>query len=339
MKLKTALFLLAASHTAVFPLSAEIVFSNTFEDDDFEPEVGTWTFAADTAITSVVPTAVADDATLGNRVGLIDQTNTAALGLELGLTNTVSLSGVDDRVLIDFDFSARRTSGNTKTIFVDALDSNGNIVVRLVLGDSNAFGNGGNDRQRPGYDPTSDGAANTANSLFPAPSIPGSFWWGSDGDVANFDVVRDAHISLSIGASSFNFSSIGAFGATYSTTGLANYDGGTFADIASIEFSSVGSNYGFFIDNLIVDGTPASPFGELEITHHSFDPQSRDTVIRFGSTPGIDYQPSISEDLVNWEPLDVILADSSETEFVDAGIPAEVVKRFYRFSAVVPIAQ
>ena len=331
MKLKTALLLLTASHTALLPLSAEIVFSNTFEDDDFEPEVGTWTFAADTAITSVIPTAVADDATLGNRVGLIDQTLTAPLDLTLGLTSTVSLSG-GASVLIDFDLAARRTSGNTKTIFVDALDSNGDIVVRLVLGDSNAFGNAGGDRQRPGYDPTSGDAANNANLFFPAPDTPGSFWWGSDATVATFDVFRDAHISLSISASSFDFSTNGAFGATYSTTGLANYDAGTFADIASIQFSSAGSNYGFYIDNLVVDGTPASPSGELEITHHSFDSESRDTVIRFGSTAGIEYQPFISEDLVNWEPLDVILADSSETEFVDAEIPSEVVKRFYRFS-------
>ncbi|YCM46724.1 PEP-CTERM sorting domain-containing protein [Verrucomicrobiaceae bacterium 227] len=254
MKLKTKILLLASSCPAVLPLSAGVVFSNNFEDGNLDPEIGTWTFAADSASTSVVPTAVAGDATLGNEVGLIDQ-DTGILGLELGLTSTVPIT-TGYSVKIDFDFAARRTVGNSKTIFVDALDSNGDIVVRLVMGDSNAFGNGGNDRQRPGYDPTSTGAANTANSLFPAPSTPTSFWWGSDGSPATFDVIRDAHLSLTISASSFDFSSTRAAGANYSATGLDNRDGGTYADIASLEFSSVGTNYGFYIDNLVVEGVP-----------------------------------------------------------------------------------
>ena len=69
-------------------------------------------------------------------------------------------------------------------------------------------------------------------------------------------MIRDAHLSLTISASSFDFSSTRAAGANYSATGLDNRDGGTYADIASVEFSSVGTNYGFYIDNLVVEGVP-----------------------------------------------------------------------------------
>lgn len=235
---------------ATLPLSAATVFSNDFEDGDLNPEIGTWSFA-NTPTTSVVATAVPGDATLGNNVAMIDQ-GVGTLDLTLNLTNTVDLTG-GSPVTIDFDVAARRTNGNAKTIFVDALDSNGDIVVRLVVGDANAFGNGGGDRQRPGYDPTSAGNANTGNSTFGSP--PGSFWWGADTSIASFDVGRDAHLSLSIDASTFDFSTTSQTGVAFSATGLGNRDGGTFDDIASVQLTSVGTNHGIWIDNLVVTGT------------------------------------------------------------------------------------
>lgn len=253
MKYNKLALLLSSSCAAVSPLTGAVLFSNDFEDNDFAPEIGTWAFT-NTPTTGVIATAVPGDATLGDRVGLIDQ-GTGNLGLNLTLTGAGSLA-IGAAVTIDFDFAARRTTGNSKTIFVDALDAGGDIVTRLVLGDSGAFGNGGNDRQRPGYDPTSAGAANTANTLFPAPSTPGSFWWGSDGNTVTFDVVRDAHLSLTISASTFDFSSTRAAGASYSTTGLNNRDSGTFTEVASVRFTSAGANHGFYIDNLIVESVP-----------------------------------------------------------------------------------
>lgn len=259
--MKNTILFLTTTYVMTVHLSATVLFSNEFEDGNFDPEIGSWTFDANSSIQSVVATATTDT-TLGTNVGLIDRAGTTspstALGLSLGLTSTGSLDA-GATVNIDFDFAARRTGGNARTIFVDALDSNGDIVVRLVLGDASAFGNGNSDRQRPGYDPTSGGntnAVNTANSLFPGPNDPGSFWWGSDGTTDNFDVNRDGHISLSINASSFDFSTTSQNGNTYSTTGLANRDAGTFADIASVEFSSAGINHGFFIDNLIIEAVP-----------------------------------------------------------------------------------
>ncbi|MDA7672294.1 PEP-CTERM sorting domain-containing protein [Akkermansiaceae bacterium] len=260
MKFKTPALLLASSCASVLPLSAVVVFSNDFEDGNLTPETGTWTFNGN-GLESVVATA-STDTTLGDDVALIDLNaglDAAVrqnLGLELGLTSGISFVGPTDRLLIDFDFAARRTNGNAKTIFVDALDSNGDIVARVVLGDANAFGNVGGDRQRPGYDSTSAGNANTGNSLLPAPDTPGSFWWGADTSPATFDIFRDAHISISIGASGFDFATTSQAGVSYSTLGLDNYDSGTYADIASVEFSSVGTGYGFYLDNLVVQTIP-----------------------------------------------------------------------------------
>lgn len=247
--MKKTSVLLIATCAAVLPASAETVFSNDFEDGNFDAEIGSWSFAATSATTSVVGTSAAD-ATLGSNVGLIDQ-GTIALDATLSLTDTVSLTD-GNTVSIDFDVAARRTNGLSKTVFVDALDSNGDIVVRFVLGDSGAFGNGGNDRQRPGYDPTSTGNASTENSIFGSP--PGSFWWGADGTPATFAVTVDAHMSLTIGASSFDFATTKQDGTTFSATGLGNRDAGTYLDIAEIKLSSQGTNYGLYLDNILVDG-------------------------------------------------------------------------------------
>ena len=225
--------------------NAQVVFSNDFEDDDLTAEIGTMTLFGDSVTPSIVPVAGGTDATLGSNVALLDL-NIAGLDLRLNLTNTLSLTG-GNTVSLDFDVAARRTNGPSRTIFVDALDSNGDIVVRLVLGDSDAFGNGGSDRQRPGFATSVDG-----NLTFGTP--PGSFWWGSDSTPNEFDVLRDSHISLTIGESSFDFSTTGANGATFSTTELSNYREGSSACITEIKMSSVGVTYGVYLDNLRVEG-------------------------------------------------------------------------------------
>lgn len=319
-----------------FQLSAEIVFSNDFEDSDTTPEIGTWTFANDPTLEAIPTSSDAADETLGENVGLIDQGG--VLDLTLGLTSAVSLSE-GDVVQVDFDFSARRTAGNSRTIFLDALDSNGDIVVRLVLGDTNALGNGGNDRQRPGYDPSSEGAVNTENSIFPNPNSPGSFWWGSDFDIESFDVLRDAHVSLSISASTFDITTTNQGGVEYSATELPNRDDGTFANITSFQLTSAGENYGFFIDNLIVEGveTFVTVPGPIQIIQQEFEAESRNFRVTFSSIPGVVYQPSVSEDLLSWTLLNTIVADSTETEFVELNIPESATRRFYQFSVATDI--
>jgi len=125
------------------------------------------------------------------------------LDLTLNLTDPLSL--VDgNTVTIDFDYAARRTNGTSRTIFVDSVDSNGNFVNRFILGERSSLGVGAeNSRQRPGFSVLDD-VGNSINMVFGTP--PGAFWWGSDATPDEFDALRDAHMSLTIGASTFDFS-------------------------------------------------------------------------------------------------------------------------------------
>ena len=225
---------------------AEVVFSNDFEDGNMTAEIGSMSLVADSATASVVPVTSGSDETLGNNVLLLDQ-NVTDLDLTLNFTDTLSLAN-GNTVQIDFDVAARRTNGVGRTIFVDAMDANGNFVTRFVLGDLNAFGNGDNDRQRPGYTTSSAG-----NLTFGTP--PGSFWWGSDATPDSFDVGRDAHMSLTIGASCFDFSTTSQGGTSFSATGLSNFMGAS-TEIAEVKITSFREVYGVYFDNITVEGVP-----------------------------------------------------------------------------------
>ena len=130
-----------------------IVFSNDFEDGDMLAEIGSATLVEESAIASIVPVAAPDE-TLGNNVLLLDQ-NEINLDLTLNLAATLSLTD-GNTVTIDFDYAARRTFGVSRTIFVDSMDSNGNIVVRFILGEAGSLGVGDAARQRPGFSVLND---------------------------------------------------------------------------------------------------------------------------------------------------------------------------------------
>ena len=228
--------------------NGEVVFSNDFEDGDLTAEIGSMTLIANSSTPSIVAVTGGPDATLGSNVVLLDQ-NAARLSLILSLTDTLSLAG-GNTVKLNFDVAARRTNGNSKTIYVDAIDSNGGLVTRFVLGDNGAFGNGDSDRQRPGYATIVDG-----NLSFS--TLPDGFCWGADTSPAGFDAVRDAHMSLTIGEFCFDFSTTKPDGSTFSTTGLSNFGVGSIADIAEIKLVSVGTNYGMYFDNFRVEGVIA----------------------------------------------------------------------------------
>jgi len=138
---------------------------------------------------------------------------------------------------------------------VDALDSTGKTVVRLVLGDSNIFGNGGADRQRPGY---------TGGAFGNVPFSGGTddFWWGADTSPDTFNAGTDAHMSLTIRESCFEFSTTSQNGRTFSTSGLTNFAGSS-ADITEIKMTSVGAVYGIYLDNISVAGVIADSVGGL----------------------------------------------------------------------------
>ena len=226
-----------------------IVFSNDFEDGDMLAEIGSATLVEESAIASIVPVAVAPDETLGNNVLLLDQ-NEIDLDLTLNLTDTLSLTD-GNTVTIDFDYAARRTNGTSRTIFVDSMDSNGNVVVRFLLGERASLGVGADAaRQRPGFSVLND-LGNSVNMPFGDP--PGPFWWGSDATPDTFDVMRDAHISLTIGASTFDFSSTSQAGVDFTAEGVSNF-AGTSANITEIRITSFGQVYGGYFDNIQVAG-------------------------------------------------------------------------------------
>ena len=152
---------------------------------------------------------------------------------------------------IDFDYAARRTNGTSRTIFVDSMDSNGNVVVRFLLGERASLGVGADAaRQRPGFSVLND-QGNSVNMPFGDP--PGPFWWGSDATPDTFDVMRDAHISLTIGASTFDFSSTSQAGVDFTAEGVSNF-AGTSANITEIRITSFGQVYGGYFDNIQVAG-------------------------------------------------------------------------------------
>ena len=260
----TWLFTLICTAIASFAITtntnAQVVFSNDFEDGDLTAEIGSMTLVAGSATPSVVTVTGGTDATLGNNVALLDF-DTTALDLTLNFTDTLSLAN-GNTVSLDFDVAARRTNGNSRTIFVDAIDSAGNTVVRFVLGDANAFGNGGNDRQRPGFATSAGG-----NSVFGNP--PGSFWFGSDPTPVEFDATRDSHMSLTIGESSFDFSTTRQDGTIFSTTGVSNFGTGTSTDIAEVRITSNGATFGMYFDNLVAEGVvdvPACLLGDVNVS-------------------------------------------------------------------------
>ncbi|MBK1831722.1 PEP-CTERM sorting domain-containing protein [Verrucomicrobiaceae bacterium R5-34] len=250
MKLTSTTLLLISSCAMVMPLSAAIVFSNNYEDNNVAPEVGSVT-VGNGSITTVETDSGNQGTAMGTYVGLYDQNATSPVNFTLNLTTTAAITG-GNSVSLDFDIAARRTSGSTKTFFVDALDSNGDIVMQLVLGDAGAYGNGGSDRQRPGYGTLSGG-----NSLLPGPGTPGSFWWGADSTTASFNPNLTSHFSLSIDSDGFDLTTTSQGGTVYSTTGLPTYDStSSFTDIVAFEFTSAGNNAGIYLDNLVVETVP-----------------------------------------------------------------------------------
>jgi len=136
------------------------------------------------------------------------------------------------------------------------MDTNGNTVLRFLLGEAGSLGVGQNAaRQRPGFSVFNNDTGNSSN--MPFGDVPGAFWWGSDATPDTFDVGRDAHISLTIGESTFDFSSTSQGGVEFTTAEpVANF-GGTSANIAEITITSFGAVYGGYFDNIQVAGVVA----------------------------------------------------------------------------------
>lgn len=234
--------------------AATTVFSNDFEDGNLAAEIGTSTLSSNTALTASVVGTSAAASGLGDNVGLYDTNTIDQLDMTWTLSSTVSLRG-GNTVSLSFNTAFRRISGAAKTIYIDALDSAGDIVARVVLGDSGTYATNTSARQRPGYATLSGG-----DLVLPAGTgtTPGNYWWGSDATPADFDVAKDAQFTITYGATGFDISTTnqGAGTSTYSTSSsLSTYDGSTFADIASFALTNKTlTGYGVYLDNIQVVG-------------------------------------------------------------------------------------
>lgn len=255
---KTNILLAALAAVGVSGLaSGATVFSANFEDGGTDADTGTLTVNAATTVLNVATAAT--DATLGDNVLMVDQSATV-VDFDLVFTDTLSLAG-SNTVTFSFDVAARRTNGNSKTHKVTGYDSNGDEVFQLVLGDSDEYGNGGGDRQRPGF------GTSSGTTVLPAPSTPGSFWWGADTNPTTFAVTPDASFDLTIGNGGWDVTTTKQGGAsTYSTASpLALFNGGTATDLVSISIVSNGANAGNYWDNFQVDGTVVPEPGSLAL--------------------------------------------------------------------------
>lgn len=82
---------------------------------------------------------------------------------------------------------------------------------------------------------------------------------GGDASPSEFDATRDAHMSLTLGASRFAFASTSQGGANFSANQGSNFDPVASADIAEIRLTSVGPLYGMYFDNFEVRGVVDGP--------------------------------------------------------------------------------
>ena len=74
-------------------------------------------------------------------------------------------------------------------------------------------------------------------------------------------------MSLTIGASTFDFSTISQAGVEFSATDVSNFDG-TSTEIAAVRICSFGVNYGGYFDNIQIAGVPAGDviLGDVDLS-------------------------------------------------------------------------
>jgi hypothetical protein len=228
--------------------SATIVFSNNFEDNNIDPEVGSWSFGS-TATPTILTNPGATDPTLGDKVLLLDfnANNNVALDLTIDFADVDLTSG--NTATVSWDSYRRRTAGTNKSIIVTGYDSSNSKVFAMVLADRNLLGSGDAERQRPVYE-TSSGY-----SLLPGPGTPGQFWFGAN---SAFNADRAGSFDLTISEDGWDLTTVkqAPDNTVYSTTDLPTFDGANHSDLAYIKITSVGAGFGEVFDNIQVTAVP-----------------------------------------------------------------------------------
>ncbi|MDB4500935.1 hypothetical protein N9224_02030 [Akkermansiaceae bacterium] len=230
---------------------------------------------------------------------------------------------------VSLDFAHRRTIGNRgKDLEIIGLDSLGQESFHLVV---SGHANGGT-QSRLGVR-----ALDTAGEpIFDLPTVTGD---DASGDLPFFSGIQENGFgSVSIALENDGYVlTLSRGGVLYVTEKLVF--NGAAVDLSRIRFIVPGSpddanvRGGLWLNDIKVNGVATSPAVQsLTIISVDFDQIQRDTIIRFGSTPGASYAVNYSDDLINWlEITDNHPSGGVVTEFVDPAIPTTEVKRFYQF--------
>ncbi|MDF7824761.1 glycosyl hydrolase [Pontiellaceae bacterium B12227] len=227
-----------------------VVFQADFESGT-TATTGTITYTAGYNVTNAVTGG--PDATLGNRVLFADPSTGGSAATDITLTpvNAVSLSA-GQAAKVSLDFVIRRTNGATKSHYVTGYDSNNNIIFQFVLGELNEFGNGGADRQRPGYADSSGSHSFTAGQIASGTN-PGSYWFGNDGSTADgLNAAKDAHFEITVSSGGWSLYTVKLDGTEAQTITLPTWDGGTYSELAYVKVTGESAAAGGFFDNFTI---------------------------------------------------------------------------------------
>lgn len=239
----------------ISPLCGQtMVFEADFENS-IHANPGTIDFNAngDTASPLQAPVSTAPDPSLGTNSLSLDRNETGLLNARLNLAEPLSLAGADTATLT-FDIAAIRTNTESTAAVLTGFDLDGAPVFALVLGDRNSFGNGGNDRQRPGYE-----VAGPTRSVLPGNGVPGSYWWGNGGNGSTLDSSKVAGFSVTVANSDWNVTTTSQNGDSFTSSAIPSYDGAAHNSLAYLTLTTyTGTNFGHYWDNITVAGTPST---------------------------------------------------------------------------------
>ena len=232
-----------------------VVFEADFESGT-SANTGTVAYNAGYNVQTAV--TAGPDATLGGYVLFADPSTGGAAATDITLTPTsaIPLTG-GQAAKVSLDFVIRRTNGSNKSHYVTGYDSGNNIVFRFVLGELNEFGNGGGDRQRPGY--ATSGGAHTFAGLIASGVTPGSYWFGNDGNHTDgLNPAKDAHFEITVSSGGWSVYTVKSDGTTTAQTAtLPTYDGGAFSELAYVKVTGESAAAGGFFDNLTIESIAA----------------------------------------------------------------------------------
>ncbi len=248
---RTALIIAGGSFLFQGALAQTVLFEADFESGT---TANTGTIVYDAGYNVQTPVTSAPDATLGSYVLLADPTSGGAAATEITWTPTAAASLVGGQsAVVSLDVAWWRNNGSTKSHYLTGYDSDDNIIFRFVMADSGEFGNGGADRQRPGYVDSSGRHAFTADEMASG-ATPGSYWFGADTNPDDgLNPAKDAHFEITVSSWGWSLYAVKQDGTTTAQTAtLATYNGTVHSELAYVRLTGESAAAGAWFDNLTI---------------------------------------------------------------------------------------